>query len=474
MAVDRPNILLICSDQHTPGVTGCYGNPHVHTPHLDTLASEGVTFDSAYCASPVCVASRLSMLTGRHPHRIGVWGLADTIPSTTPTWPVPLSISGWETIICGRMHLVYGDRNHGFERRLCGDAYPTMRNHFAFWTQKEPAVTHAGRVIQESGLGTARHDAEDAITEGFALKFLHGMNPVKQSRPFAMCVGFYRPHTPFVAPPGLAALYDDLELDPCGSVEELPPFYRSLSRHFGLEEDPPSKDDCRRAIRMYYAMVTGLDRRIGLICDALKQQGLWDRTIVIYTSDHGEMLGRHGLWFKSALYEEAARVPLIIRFPGNTGKGVHVNEPVSLLDLFPTLCEIAGVEPYEFLDGVSLMPALGGEPLPVDRPIFTEYADYGLHTPTRMMRKGSYKLIYADGFDPLLFDMTNDPGEKNNLAGQATMKDVVDSMLTDILAEWDPVQIRQRVLSNQRNRDLFMFAEEAIRRATGTAEFPWR
>ena len=473
MAADKPNILLICSDQHTPGVTGCYGNPHVHTPHLDTLAREGVTFDSAYCASPVCVASRLSMLTGRHPHRIGVWGLADTIPSTAPTWPVPLSISGWETIICGRMHLVYGDRNHGFERRLCGDAYPTMRNHFAYWTQDEPEVTHAGRVIHESGIGTARHDAEDAIAEGYALKFLHGVNPAKQSRPFAMCTGFYRPHTPFLAPPDLAALYADLDVEPDGVLEELPPFYRSLSRHFGLDTDPPSPDDCRRAIRMYYAMVTGMDRRVGLICNALKQQRLWNNTIVIYTSDHGEMLGRHGLWFKGALYEESARVPLIIRFPGSTSAGAHIREPVSL-DLFPTLCEIAGVKPYDFLDGVSLMPALKGEPLPADRPIFTEYSDYGIHTPTRMVRKGQYKLIYADGYDPLLFDLDNDPSEKNNLAGLSSWKKVVETLLTELLAGWNPAEIRQRVLANQRNRDLFMSAEEAIRKATGTVEFPWR
>ncbi len=474
MTPDQPNILLICSDQHTPGVTGCYGNPHVQTPHLDALAEEGVTFDAAYCSSPVCVASRLSMLTGRYPFRIGVWGLADTILSTTPTWPVPLSISGWETIICGRMHLVYGDRNHGFERRLCGDAYPTIRNNFAYWTKKEPEVTRAGRVIQESGLGTARHDAEDAIAEGFALKFIHGLNPSKQSRPFAMCTGFYRPHTPFLAPPEQAALYENMDVELEGTQEDLPPFYRSLFRYFGLEADPPSPEDCRRAIRMYYAMVTGLDRRVGLICNALKQRGLWDNTIVIYTCDHGEMLGRHGLWFKGALYEESARVPLIVRIPKSARKGSRVSEPVSLVDLFPTFCEIAGVEPYEFLDGISLMPTLNGGSLPPGRPVFTEYSDYGIHTPTRMVRKGNYKLIFADGYDPLLFDLAADPREQNNLAGTPGLKAMADSLLAEVLKDWDPTEIRRRVLANQRNRDLFLSAEEAIREATGTTGFPWR
>lgn len=474
MPTGKPNILLICSDQHTPGVTGCYGNSQVQTPHIDSLAEEGVTFDAAYCTSPVCVASRLSMLTGRHPYQIGVWGLADTIPSTTPTWPIPLSIAGWETIICGRMHLVYGDRNHGFERRLCGDAYPTMRNHFAYWTKDEPEVTHAGRAVQDSGLGTARHDAEDAIAEGFALKFIHGVNPSKQKRPFAMCTGFYRPHTPFLAPPDQAAMYANLEVEPPESLESLPRFYRSLSRHFGLEADPPSEEDCRRAVRMYYAMVTGLDRRIGLICNALKQQGLWENTIVIYTSDHGEMLGRHGLWFKGALYEEAARVPLIIRIPDSLKKGIRVSDPVSHVDLFPTLCEIAGIEPYEFLDGISLMPALTGGSFPKERPVFTEYSDYGIHTPTRMVRIGNHKLIYAAGYDLLLFDLVTDPREENNLAGRPGMQGIVAGLLARILTGWEPEDIKRRVLVNQRNRDLFLSAEEAIRGATGTTEFPWR
>jgi choline-sulfatase len=470
---DKPNILLIMSDQHTPHVTGYFGHPFVKTPNLDRLASEGVVFTEAYCTSPVCVASRLSMLTGRHPHRIGVWGLADTIPSTTPTWLLPLSIAGWETIICGRMHLVYGDRNHGFERRLCGDAYPTMRNNFAHWKNEEPEVTKAGRVIREAGPGTARHDAEDAITEGHALKFIHGLNPAKQSRPFAMCVGFYRPHTPFLAPPELLELYQDLPPCQWDSAEQLPPYYQSLRRHFGLETDPPTPKDCDRAAQAYFAMVTGLDRRIGSILNALEQQGILDDTIVIYTSDHGEMLGRQGLWFKGCLYEGAVCVPLIIRYPKRWEPQRYDFVPVSLLDLFPTFCEIAGIEPYPFLDGFSLMPELEGHESDPTRSIFAEYADYGIHTPMRMIRKGSYKMIYADGYDPLVFNLANDPHERNNLSSKPEPQAIIRHMKEEILRDWNPSEIRQRVLQNQQNRDLFLSAEEAIRKATGTTGFPW-
>jgi choline-sulfatase len=468
-----PNILFLMSDQHSPFVTGCYGNTVVHTPHLDALAEEGSVFDAAYCASPVCVPSRLSMLSGRHPHQIRVWGLGDTIPSTTPTWPVPLSIAGWHTVMCGRMHLAWGDRNHGFETRLCGDAYPTIKNHFAHWKNQEPDVSHAGRMLAESGIGTARQDAEDDITLGHALKFIHGLNPEHMNRPFALCVGFSRPHTPFLAPPELMRLYEDfepeLEMDP-GS---LPPFYRSLYRHFGFDENPPSLEDARRAIRAYYAMVTGLDRRIGQIRDALQSTGLWENTIVIYASDHGESLGRHGLWFKSSFYEESVRVPLILRIPGGPA-GMRTAEPVSLLDLFPTLCDIAGVEPPGFLDGCSLLPLLNREPLSHERSVFAEYADYGIHTPLRMVRRGQYKLIYAAGYAPLLFDLQADPHETIDLAGSSPHQEIVGDLLREALHGWDPEAIRRQVLENQSHRDLFVAAEEAIRKATGKPGFPWR
>ncbi|MBE7489759.1 MAG: Choline-sulfatase [bacterium] len=473
MKSDRPNILIICSDQHTPGVLGCYGNAVVQTPHLDALAGNGIVFDSAYCASPVCVASRLSMLTGRHPGNIGVWGLADTIPSTTPTWPMALSAAGWETVISGRMHLVYGDRNHGFEHRLCGDAYPTMRNHFAHWRNQEPDVTRNVKAIAEAGAGIARHDAEDDIAQGFALKYLHQQNPARRTRPFALCVGFYRPHTPYSAPEELAGLYRDFEPEITGSLEDLPPYYRSLARHFGLEKDPPTPAQARRAVQVYYSMVTGLDRRVGLLCQMLRQQGFWDNTIIIYTSDHGDMLGKHGLWFKSSFYEESVRVPLIIHWPERFRKGIRIKEPVSLIDLFPSLCDLAGIEPYDFLDGSSFLPALKGAPLEPGREVFAEYADYGIHSPMRMIRNERYKLIYCHQQDPLLFDLVDDPGETVNRANDPELADTVRSMKERLLSDWNPESVRERVLLNQQYRDILMQAEDSIRAATGTAGFPW-
>lgn len=473
MPTENPNILLVMSDQHTPGVTGCHGNRAVQTPNLDALAAEGVVFDSAYCASPVCVPSRLSMLSGRFPHSIRVWGLADTMTSTTPTWPVPLSIAGWRTLLCGRMHLVWPDRAHGFETRLCGDAYPTIRNHFAHWRNPEPEIADSTASVRDAGIGSSRHDAADDIATGHALKFLHEWKPSDQRRPFALCVGFYRPHTPFLAPPDLAALYDNLEPELPDPLEDLPPFYRSLSRHFGFENAALTNEQARQAIRSYYAMVTGIDRRVGMLCDTLKARGLWDNTIVIYTSDHGESLGRHGLWFKGNFFEESARVPLIVRCPERFRAGTRVSEPVSLLDLFPTFCELAGERPYDFLEGASLLPALVEGRIDPERAVFSEFCDYGIHTPTRMIRKGKWKLIFAAGYDPLLFDLEADPRENINLAGRTEHKDVVERLLAELLRGWNPETIRGQVLENQRNRDLFMAAEEAIKQATRKEGFPW-
>jgi len=473
MPEKKPNILLIVSDQHSPMVTGCYGNSDVRTPSIDALAEEGVLFESAYCASPLCVPSRLSMLAGRHPYNIGVWSLSDTIRSDTPTFPVPLTIGGWHTLICGRMHLVWGDRNHGFETRLCGDRYPTIRNHFAHWDREEVPVTEAVRGVSEAGVGGSRHDAEDGIAEGHALKFLHETNHAKEKRPFALCVGFYRPHTPYRAPRELVDLYRKLNPSVGQTISIRPAFYRSLARHLGLEDHPPTDEEARRAVRCYYAMVTGMDRRVGTICEALKQRGLWDDTIVIYTSDHGESLGSHGLWFKSNFYEEAVRVPLIVRYPKRFASGFRVKEPVSLLDLFPTCCEIAGVEPYPFLDGQSLMPGLLGGSVDPSRSVFAEYADYGIHVPTRMIRKGKYKLMYAEGYDPALFDLESDPMETSDLLRKPQFTKIAADLLKELMKDWKPDPVRKRVRENQRNRDLFLAAEEAIKKATGKKGFPW-
>ena len=473
MSNDKPNILFIVSDQHSPFVTGCYGNPNVRTPNLDALAKEGVLFESAYCAAPICVPSRLSMLSGRYPHNIGVWSLSDTIRSDTPTFPVPLTIAGWHTLICGRMHLVWGDRNHGFESRLCGDRFPTMQNHFAHWNHDEVPATKAGLAVCEAGVGSSRHDAEDAIAEGHALKYLHETNHAERERPFAMCLGFYRPHSPYMASQDLVDLYTKLNPSVGHTISVRPDFYRSLSKHFGLDDRPPTDEEAKRAIRCYYAMVTGLDRRIGTVCQALKQQGLWDDTIVIYTSDHGESLGNHGLWFKSNFYEESARVPLIVRYPKKFASDKRVKEPVSLLDLFPTFCEIAGTKPYPFLDGKSLMPALTGGELDPNRSVFAEYADYGIHVPMRMIRIGKYKLMYAEGYDPALFDLENDPNENNNLVGKPEFTNTAADLLMEITKDWKPDPVRKRVQENQRNRDLFIAAEKAIKKATGKQGFPW-
>ena len=472
--MNKPNLLFIMSDQHTPGVTGCYGNSVVHTPNLDRLAAEGVQFDAAYCASPLCVPSRLAMLSGRHPHNLGVWCLGDTMRSDTPTWPVPLSVAGWRTVLCGRMHLVWADRNHGFEERLCGDEFTSMQNQFGHWRETEVYNARSGHGVSDAHVGTGPHDAEDENTESKALEFIRGYKSSTDKRPFALCVGFYRPHAPFVAPQELASLYADFQPPVGETTANLPPFYKSIAAHFDLVNWAPSDDDARRAIRHYYAMVTGIDQRIGRLVTALRDEGILDNTIIVYTSDHGESLGRHGMWFKSTFYEESVRVPLIVRYPMGFQHGLRVSSPVSLLDLFPTFCEVAGVTPYEFLDGKSLMPALTSTQTAADRPVYAEYSAYGLHEPTRMVRRGKYKMMFARGYTPVLFDLEADPREEKNLADDPAHKGIGQELLSLLQSDWDADTVRKRVLANQRNRDLFVDAEKAIHLVTGDKTWPWR
>jgi choline-sulfatase len=470
----KPNILVLMSDQHTPFITGCYGDSSVQTPNLDRLATEGVTFDAAYCNSPLCVPSRLSMLSGKHPCNIGVWCLGDTMRSDTPTWPMMLSIAGYKTALSGRMHLVWPDHNHGFEEVLCPEKYTSVKNQFGYW--KEPNVYNAlsGHSVADARVGTTVHDDKDQSAEEHAIAFIREHATGNDARPFALCASFYRPHPPFMAPQELADLYSGLDPDVSGSIDDLPPIYRSIAAHFDLIDWKPTNDEAQRAIRFYYAMVTGVDQRIGRILKAIEDTGQLENTIVIYTSDHGESLGRHGLWFKSVFYEYSARVPLIIRYPSRFQRGARIASPVSLVDLFPTLCELAGVEIYPFLDGSSLVPALENGSIDENRCVFSEYSAYGLHEPTRMVRQGKFKLMYARTYDPVLFDLSSDPDEKINLARSPAHAGVLNTMMPILTKDWNADGIRARVLENQRNRDLFVAAEAAIQTARNDKNWAWR
>ena len=438
-----PNILLIISDQHTPSVAGCYGNTSVRTPNLDRLAETGATFDNAYCNSAVCVPSRMSMLAGLHCDRIRVWHNADPLPPPVTTWPQALRLAGYDTAISGRMHLLWGDRMGGFGRRLCGDesdriskAWPSGR--------KDRTNGVCGRPQGfDSALGAGVSYPGDEEAKDRAIRYLRE----RRREPFALCVGFYKPHAPFQAPSHLIDLYGGIESPPLAQEPCVPLYHPAVDD--GHAKGPLPPDRVKLARQCYYGMVTQVDQFLGEILDTLEEQGLSEDTIVIYTSDHGEMLGRHQLWHKVCFYEDSVRVPLIVSCPSRFPRGERRAFNVSLLDLFPTFTDIAEHAHEAPLDGESLLPLLAGGALQREDEVMALSIGPRLGHPSAMLKRGHLKLICTLGFPPILFDLSRDPGECVDFSADHQYAEVLREMQAAVEDRWDPDLVNQQVEFSQ-------------------------
>ena len=442
----RPNIVMIMSDQHTPNVAGCYGNREAKTPNMDALAQNGVLFENAYCNGPVCVPSRCSMLTGLCSHNNNVWCNADPLLPHHATWPLVLRETGYETVISGRMHLVWGDRMGGFGRRLYGDPAvriprigpkKTMQGGFA--PQGLDSRLGAIENIGENYRGTVPHDEE---ANARAIQWLK-----KEARaPFALYIGYYQPHAPFVAAKKYFDLYKSMNpslglKDPLENIYL--PLWKGLSLDRKIEEQK-----LKTAIRAYYGMVSHVDYLVGEVRNALEKTGRLDNTILIYTSDHGEMLGRHRLWHKMCFYEDSVRVPLIMSFPEKWGRGRRIADNVSLLDLFPTFLDVAGYKNPIKLDGRSLQPLLEGKKARRKNKVIAESIGVKRGFPGRMLKQGNLKLILYHGQKPVLFDLEKDPLENVNVARKRKYAKVLKRMLKEIARGWDVETVNRNIENN--------------------------
>ena len=484
-----PNILLVMADQLAPHFTGAYGHPLVQTPSMDSLAERGVRFDMAYCPSPLCAPSRYSMMTGRAASQIGAWDNASEWSAAAPTIAHWLNLAGYRTVLSGKMHFVGPDQLHGFSRRLTTDIYPA---NFA-WT---PNWDAAGERIDKwyhnmdslSGAGQAlatyQIDYDDEV--GFATRrCLYDLAREADDRPFFLAAAFIHPHDPYVARPEWWSLYDHDEIDLPGPAPAVLDPHTARIRA-GIEADTVgwTHEQCRNARHAYYANTSYFDSWLGALLGALDETGQADDTVVIATSDHGDMLGDRGAWFKMSFFERSARVPLVMAGP-DIAPGTVPNV-CSLLDLAPTLMDIAGSPPHETgapLDGRSLWPAATGGDDPVDETVGEYMGELTSH-PIFMIRRGRYKYIHCDTDPPQLYDVEADPDERHNLAGpdehhQAAESaephrdaesagptdscaaagegsprsaDLAASFAHEVTERWDSSAIREQVLVSQRAR----------------------
>ena len=459
-----PNIVFIMADQLSVSAMPSYGHPLVKTPNLTALAQRSVVFDSAYCNFPICAPSRFSMLSGRLPHSIEAYDNASEFPAAIPTMAHYLRHAGYHTILCGKMHFIGPDQLHGFEERLTTDIYPSD---FA-WTpdwRRGPSHRPTGvsmRPVVEAGpcIRSMQIDYDDEV-EYHAVQRIYDLARAPEQQPFFLTISYTHPHPPFVAPQRHWDLYRHEEID-MPRVAEIP--YDKLDEHsrwlyvaHAQDQYAISQEHVRQARHAYYAMVSYVDEKIGSVLNTLRETGLDQNTLIVFSGDHGEMLGERGMWFKQCFFENSVRVPLMFSMPGRLTPS-RIGAHVSLVDLLPTFLDLASqgnarsTQPVDHLDGSSLFPLIDGKEDGASREVISEYSSEGVCAASRMVRTGRYKYIYTYGLPAMLFDLEADPLELDNLSGQNDMAEIEQRMHERLISDWDPALIHERILSSQKRR----------------------
>lgn len=466
---DRPNILMIMADQLAAPAVGCYGNSVVKTPNMDRLAAEGVLFENYYCNVPICAPSRASMITGRLGARLRAFDNGTELPASIPTFLHHLRNGGYETVLSGKMHFVGPDQYHGFERRLTTDIYPSSFGWTKNWSVPgQPTLGMISHLKQAGPRAWTEQLIYDEEVHYRGLEQLRAFGGYSASRtpradrPWFLCVSYTHPHDPPYITPEWWNLYDEDEIDmpsePPDPDAPLHPVDQWLMQYLGLDQFELSEEDVRRSRLGYYAMTSYFDSRVGELVDTLEALGLRDNTIVIVTSDHGDMVGEHGMWFKRTFYEWSARVPFIVSAPGRYPQGRRVAQVSSLVDLFPTLLDMVDLPPAENIDGHSAAALLTGDAPNWKDEAVIDFTSAGALHPWRAVRQGRYKYVSVHTASPLLFDLERDPNEWHNLAGKLQVAEVEEKLRGRVEQDWDPAAIEAEELVAQQERLLIRAA----------------
>jgi choline-sulfatase len=456
----RPNFLILMADQLTARALPAYGNTVAKTPHIDKLAANGVVFESFYCNSPLCAPSRFSFLSGRQVSAIGAYDNAAEFPAQIPTFAHYLRDSGYQTVLSGKMHFCGADQLHGFEERLTTDIYPADFGWTPDWTRFEdrPSWYHTMDSVTQAGPCTRTNQIDfDDDTIFNARQKLFDLARSKDRRPFCMVASMTHPHDPYVIPQPFWDRYEGVEIDmPKVTMdpEDLDPHSKRLRHVCGLEILPVDQTQTRAARRAYYGAVSYVDDQIGVMLAALADSGFADDTVVLLLADHGDMLGERGLWYKMNFFEPACTIPLIVHSPSRFAAS-RVAESASLVDILPTLCELAGRDPAAYatpLDGTSLVPQLHGAAGGDE--VIGEYMAEGAIAPLVMIKRGRYKFVHTPVDPDQLYDLQNDPNEVDNLAADPKHASMTAAFLAEVAERWDLPAIRAAVVASQQRRHL--------------------
>ncbi len=471
----QPNLLYIHSDQHSPYVLGAYGDDVVNTPHLDRLAQTGTLFRNVYCASPICVASRAAMLTGLHPHQTQVWSNNHGLDSAIPTLAHSLGATGLRPILSGRMHAIGPDQYHGYVERYVGDHNSNyIGGRESGRGQLGGAAGPHYNSIVKSGIGQSGYELRDEAVTDASLDFLDRHFKIKASngvrQPFCLSVGYMLPHAPFLARKDDFERYANVVTMPRirEKMEQVKhPFLRWWRKRAEIEK--LGDEEILRCRAAYWALVERLDAQIGRILRRIEEAGVLEDTLIIYTSDHGEMAGEHDLFWKHAFYESSVKVPLIISWPKRFSQGIEISEVIGAIDVTATLLDAMKAPPLPYSPGRSFVPFLTGEkPLKDWRNVaFSEYCNDEAFSPEggcrhRMIRKDDWKLCFYHEQPCQLFNLKEDPDEVDDLSEDPDCAEIRTALIEEVMRDWNPDEIRlQMALKRRRDAVLYDWARNA-------------
>ena len=464
----QKNLLIIMSDQHKRDCLGAAGNQVVRTPNLDGLAHTAVRFSQAYCTNPVCTPSRASILTGLYTHNHESWNNATPMPPRHKTIAHHFARAGYMTGLIGKMHFVDG-QTHGFDYKLdfndwfqflgpktklyadelsrpnSGSGQPEIddlwRDFGDPWRGSRELDDRQGPVAVGGVSKIPEEDHFESFVARESVRFLKRFG--SQPQPFLLVCSFLKPHDPFMPAPRFANMFraQDMQLpDTMGKVNlaEVP---REISSQIERNAPTPelrNPDEARKRIAFYYANLAQMDDCAGTVLRALHDLGLEQNTTVVYTSDHGEMLGEHGLWQKFEFYEASCGVPLMVRFPG-VEPGVCAM-PLSQVGLLPTLAELCNVPINSGIDGKSFAEQVREPKAIHPQPVF---AEYNLRNPRAkyLLRDGDWKYTFWTHDIPELYNLRTDPQEMKNLALHAEHRDDIARLKEKLFAWYTPPEI---------------------------------
>jgi len=434
-----------------------WGGPAI-TPAIDRLAAEGVVFDTTYSNSPLCAPARFAMMAGRRNSDIGAYDNASEFAASIPTFAHHLRAGGYQTSLVGKMHFVGPDQLHGFEERLTTDIYPAdfgwtpnwldTDGRFDWWYHNLDSVVQAGVADATNQL-----DYDDEV--GFrTVRKIRDLARSDDPRPFLLTASFTHPHDPYVARREHWDRYEGVEI-PQPTVGPIPvdaldPHSARLRKVICADTTAVTAEQIATARRAYLANCSYVDDHVAHILDTLDRHGLREDTIVVFTADHGDMLGERGLWYKMNFFEHSARIPLIVSAPRRFRSG-RVATLSSLLDIAPTLLELAGLDVPSAMDGHSLVPQLDGFEDTL-RTVCGEYLGEGAVAPIFMLRRGNLKYVFSRPDGAQLYDLDTDPNELRNIADSPEYLGDAASFRSEIDERWNTSQILVDVLDSQADR----------------------